>query len=245
MTDPRDQLVFILLYVKQYPTQDLQALLFGKTQSWACDWVHRLMPLLKTALGHDCHLPSRVPVTSIEELRTRVPGLEFVIDGTERPIARPSKEPRQREHYSGKKKRHTVKNVVAVDKKTKKIKHLSLTKPGSHHDKRVQDESGMVFPPGSSVFQDTGFQGHAPPGVTVLQPKKKPRGGELTEEEKARNKEISRERIVVEHSIGGMKISRIVADKFRNRVEGFDDLTCEVSCGLHNYRMDRVTPMAA
>jgi hypothetical protein len=55
------------------------------------------------------------------------PGLEFIIDGTERPISRPKDKKRQESHYSGKKKQHTVKNNVVSDKRTRKIKVLSET----------------------------------------------------------------------------------------------------------------------
>jgi len=244
LPDAQEQLLFILIYVKQYPTQDLLALLFGQTQPWACKWVHRLMPLLRDALGRECHLPLR-HVSSVEELRARCPELQFIVDGTERPVARPSDEPTQRERYSGKKKRHTVKNDVLTSKKTKKIVWLSPTEPGSKHDKRIMDDSGPTLPPGSGLDQDTGFQGYAPAGVAVRQPKKKPVNGALTEEEKARNREISRERIGVEHSIGGMKVSRIAADKLRNRRVGFDDLVVEAAAGLHNLRRDTVTRLAA
>jgi len=87
------------------------------------------------------------------------------------------------------------------------------------------------------LWKDTGFQGYEPEGVQTHQPKKKPRNKELSEEEKARNQEISRVRIQVEHSIGGVKIFRIVHDIFRNFKKGFDDLVMETACGLHNFRL--------
>jgi hypothetical protein len=52
--------------------------------------------------------------------------------------------------------------------------------------------------------------------VTILQPKKKPRGAELTTEDKEHNRKISRVRIRVEHAIGGVKRYRIVKDQIRN-----------------------------
>jgi len=48
-------------------------------------------------------------------------------------------------------------------------------------------------------------------------PKKKPRGKELTDEEKAKNKVISSIRVRIEHVIGGIKRMRITTDKFRNK----------------------------
>jgi hypothetical protein len=232
-----EMLVFILVYVRQYPTQDLMGVLCGRSQSWVCEWVHRLLPLLQQAMGKEDLLPLRDATASLDSLLRRCPELEFILDGTERPVQRPQDEPKQRETYSGKKKRHTVKNIIVTRKTTKEVVFTGKTLPGSTHDKRAVDESRLKFPRGSLVFQDTGFQGHAPPGVEVIQPKKKPIGHELSEEEKTRNREISRERIGVEHSIGGVKVFRIVRDVFRNRRLGCDDLVMEIACGLHNHRM--------
>jgi hypothetical protein len=46
-------------------------------------------------------------------------------------------------------------------------------------------------------------------------PKKKPKGKELSEAEKAANKQISQERIYVEHAIRKVKGFRIVRDEYR------------------------------
>jgi hypothetical protein len=86
------------------------------------------------------------------------------------------------------------------------------------------------------LFKDTGFQGFEPDDVCTYQPKKKPRGRELTDAEKAENKTISSIRILVEHIISGMKRCRIVHDAFRNTKARFDDLVMEIACGLHNFR---------
>ena len=50
--------------------------------------------------------------------------------------------------------------------------------------------------------------------------------------------ELSKERIGVEHSIGGIKVFGIVHDIFRNFREGYADLVMETACGLHNWRLD-------
>ncbi|MEL6259867.1 MAG: transposase family protein, partial [Cyanobacteria bacterium J06626_6] len=99
------------------------------------------------------------------------------------------------------------------------------------------DEEHYRFPAGSKLLQDTGFQGHAPAGVTVIQPKKKPRGGELTPEEKIINRAISSLRVEVEHQIGGVKRCQILVQKFRNRMDNFVDEVMETACGLHNFRL--------
>jgi len=104
------------------------------------------------------------------------------------------------------------------------------------HDKRICDLEEPVFPRDITLFQDTGFQGYHPPGVTVYQPKKKPKGGELTAAEKAENTLIASIRIVVEHIIADVKRCRIVKDIFRNTKAFFADQVMEIACGLHNFR---------
>jgi hypothetical protein len=73
--------------------------------------------------------------------------------------------------------------------------------------------------------------------MITFQPRKKPRGKELTDDEKKRNRELSSERVIVEHHIGGVKRSRIVHDTFRNRKDKYVDLVMETACGLHNFRV--------
>jgi len=232
-----DKLLFILFYFKLYPIQMAQGFFFGLSQPQANYWIHRLTPVLHAALGYEAQLPAR-KAADVAQVLERCPGLEFIIDGVERPIQRPKDTERQRTYYSGKKKRHTVKNVVVTDKRTRKIKALSGTYEGKAHDKRVADEAEYRFPPESKLWKDTGFQGYEPEDSTTFQPKKKPRGGELTSEEKAHNQEIARARIGVEHSLGGTKVYRIVRDIYRNHKKKFEDLIMETACGLHNLRLD-------
>jgi hypothetical protein len=232
-----DKLVFILFYFKCYPVQTVQGYFFGMEQSQANEWVHRLTPILNRALGYERQLPAR-KTRDIRQGLSACPGLEFIIDGTERPIRRPTDKDKQRTHYSGKKKRHTVKHNIISDKRTRKIKVLSPTCAGKQHDKKLVDEQGIPFRAGSKLWKDTGFQGYEPTPIATFQPKKKPRGGELTPAEKAHNGLISSERIGVEQSIGGVKIYHIARDVFRNIQSGFADLVMETACGLHNLRLD-------
>ena len=88
------------------------------------------------------------------------------------------------------------------------------------------------------LVQDTGFQGFRLQGVAILQPKKKPKGGELSYVDKVTNRLISGIRIRIEHAIGGVKRYRIVKDTLRNWKPGFRDLVFETCCGLHNFRLN-------
>lgn len=232
-----DKLVFILVYFRFYPVQILHGFLFSMSQPQANDWIHRLTPILNAALGYEQQLPAR-RAKDIQTILAACPELEFIIDGTERPIRRPKDPEQQKLKYSGKKKRHTVKNNLITEKRTGKIKGLSPTVRGQVHDKKLADQHDLRFPKHSKLWQDTGFQGYAPEHVTTNQPKKKPRGGELSLEEKTRNTAIAKERIQIEHSIGGVKVFAIVQHIFRNFKPAFDDLVMETACGLHNLRLD-------
>ncbi len=99
---------------------------------------------------------------------------------------------------------------------------LFVSRPyeGQAHDYSILK---MVFPPHMDWFAkfevrlDLGYQGFkdAYKCLKLMIPNKKPKGGELTEEQKAENKDISRERIKVEHSLAGLKRFRILSDRLR------------------------------
>ena len=232
-----DKLLFILVYFRLYPTQEVLGFLFGLGQPQANMWIQRLTQVLNRALGYEMALPARKPA-DLEQVLRQYPALEFVIDGTERPIQRPKDRKRQKQYYSGKKKRHTVKNIVITTKERKRLVGLGPTVEGKTHDKQAAEAAGFRFPPGSKLWKDKGFQGYEPEGVETIQPKKKPRGGELSREEQERNRAIARERIGVEHAIGGVKRWRIVREVFRHHLSGFADLVMETACGLYNFRLD-------
>jgi DDE superfamily endonuclease/Helix-turn-helix of DDE superfamily endonuclease len=230
-----DKLLFILYYFKVYPLQEIVAFEFGMGQSQACTWIHVLSEVQQQALGVLNCLPERDP----REVATKLAQsgeIKYGIDGTERRIQRPKDPDKQRQYYSGKKHTHTVKNNVIVTLKSRQVKYLSQTYEGKTHDKRICDQEQPTFPSNSILYKDTGFQGYEPAGVETHQPKKKPRGQELSAKDKKRNRRISKVRIVAEHVIAGVKRCRIVKDVLRNTKAMFDDLVMEVACGLHNFR---------
>jgi hypothetical protein len=229
-----DKLLFILMYLRKATTQDIFGEVFGMPQPVVNKWIHVLHPCLNQALKALEATPARtMPDLKVDDDEVNI----YFQDGTERPIQRPKDQEVQKTYYSGKKKRHTVKNNVVVNAQGKIIL-LTPTCEGKKHDKKVADEAELSLPQGSALYQDTGFQGFALEGVTILQPKKKPRGAELTAEDKEHNRKISRVRIRVEHAIGGVKRYRIVKDQIRNWKRGFRDSVMETCCGLHNFRLN-------
>lgn len=232
-----DKLLFILFYFKSYPLQILLGFLFGMGQSQANEWIQRLTKVIRLALSLMECLPERDP-RELEKTLAEDGETEFVIDGAEREISRPVNNQKQKQYYSGKKKRHTVKNNVIVSVGGRKVRYLSGTYEGKKHDKKICDEENPVFPKGIKLLKDSGFQGYEPEGVETRQPRKKPRNGELSVGEKVGNSVISGVRIVAEHVISGVKRCRIVKEKFRNTKNNFDDIVMEIACGLHNLRTE-------
>jgi hypothetical protein len=229
-----DKLLFILIYLKQGATQEMHATMFNMYQPDANNWIHLLHPILNQTLAALGELPAREAGSlDLEEEGSKI----YFHDGTERPIVRPKDNQVQKEHYSGKRRQHTIKNIMVINTLCK-ILLLTATCEGKKHDKRASDEAGYTLPEGSLLYQDTGFQGFTIAGVLIIQPKKKPRGKELSPDDKENNRAISTVRIRVEHAIGGVKRYRIVKDKIRCWKKGFRDQVMETCCGLHNFRLN-------
>ena len=237
---PNEKLFFILFYYKCYPTFDVLGLLFDLDRSNACRNVQKLTAIAENVLGEELVLPER-KISTMEELLELFPDVkDLFIDGTERPIQRPKDRAKQKAHYSGKKKTHTRKNLLIADK-NRRIGYLSPPAEGKKHDYGMFKE---LFPPGLfpesiTLWLDRGFTGikRDYPAATVMMPKKKPKGGALTDDEKARNKAISGFRVLVEHAIGGLKRFRIATEKCRNKDNRFNDRVIAISCGLWNYHL--------
>jgi hypothetical protein len=67
------------------------------------------------------------------------------------------------------------------------------------------------------ILADSGYQGIKKLHENSEIPIKKPRGRELTEEEKQYNKELSQRRIYIEHVNRRLKIFRICKEVYRNK----------------------------
>ena len=129
-----------------------------------------------------------------------------------------------------------MKNVVLVDKQLS-IVFLSPMQPGTVHDKRIADATPYPLPDGSHLLQDLGFLAFTLEGVIIEMPKKKPRGGELTQEQKEANRALAQRRVAVEHVNSSIKRCRILKDVCRLWRSGTRDQVMEIGCALHNFRL--------
>src|SRR5712691_13348944 len=164
----------------------------------------------------------------------------FAHDGTERRIVRPQDPAEQTECYSGKKKDHTVKNVLLVNALLI-ILFLSDTYGGRTHDKPIADATPYPLPAGSRLLQDLGFLAFTLPQFAILMPTKKPRGQELTLEQQLANQALHHRRLRIEHVNSSVKRCRMVKDRIRLWKAGVRDLVMDICCALHNFRV-RLTP---
>jgi hypothetical protein len=167
------KLLFLLVYLKTYPLQVLMAELFGLSRPRVNYWLHRLLPVLRDALDELGALPERDPRAFGRAGAPPGGPRRCIIDGSERRRQRPKNPEKQAAHYSGRKKAHTDKNVVVADAGSQRIEYLSQTYPGRVADKGIADREGITYPPGTTLYQDSGFQGYEPAMATTYQAKKK------------------------------------------------------------------------
>jgi hypothetical protein len=233
------QLFFILTYIKTYPTFDFLGFIWNLHRSRAHRNTIKLTKSLEKALGRKIVMPVQ-QITNMEEFLQKFPeAKDLFVDGVERPVQRPKDKKKQNKLYSGKKKRHMKKSVIAVTEQ-REILLVTQTKSGRRHDKRLADKLSLFerIPESVALWVDTGFQGVTRQHTNTLIPKKASRGIPLTYMEKEENKTISSFRVVVEHAIAGIKRFKAYADIWRNKIVGLEDRIMRITCGLWNLHIE-------
>jgi hypothetical protein len=72
----------------------------------------------------------------------------------------------------------------------------------------------------------------------IILPHEKPKGKELTEQQKEENRTFSSQGVKCEHAIGGIKRYKAISDIYRNRVTNFDDHLMLTAAGLWNFYLE-------
>jgi len=220
--DPRNQLVLTVIWLRLYPIHEVLAYLFGISDSTVSRVIGRLLPLLE-ASGKDTMRmpdPGRKRRRSLDALLAETPTLVVVIDTFEQRVQRHQNRKVADEHYSGKKKQHTLKTQVAVDEETGQIVDVAESRLGPTADIKVLEESKLLerLPPEVGAIGDLAYVGIEklhPEGLGAA-PRKKPRGKERPAEDIEYNRAFSRRRIGVEHSIGRMRRYQSLSQMDRN-----------------------------
>lgn len=225
-------LFFILFYYRHYCTQQLMSLIFRIDQSQISRWIDLLQLPFSRCTGKYIDI-ARKRISSIEELLEYNPDLDVIIDCTERPILTHHN---SKELFSGKKNFCTVKNLVAVNRKTKEITYSSKTRKGARHDFYRFKEFKEDIPPWWNLLLDLGFVGARDevPNRCFLPYKALPKQG-LSDYEIQQNKVLSKQRCRGEHPFGQMKQFKILSDEFRGSSK-LCDLSFQAIVGVYNFR---------
>ena len=220
--DPRNHFLLTVIWLRLYPIHEVLAYLFGISDTTVGRAIARVLPLLE-ASGQDTMRmpdPGRKRRRSLDTLLAEMPQLVVVIDTFEQRVQRHQNHTVADEHYSGKKKQHTLKSQVAVDEETGQIVDIAESVLGPKSDIKTLDESGLMgrLPQGVGAIGDLAYVGidrlHAQ-GLGAA-PRKKPRGKDRPPEDVAYNRAFSKRRMVVEHSIGRMRRYQSITQMDRN-----------------------------
>jgi hypothetical protein len=218
----RDQLLLTVAWLRHYPILAVLGYLFGVSKSTASRIISRVLPALE-ASGRDTMRmpePGRQRRKKLAELLADTPGLAVIVDSFEQPIERPKDRAQADTFYSGKKKRHPLKVQVVIDEETGAFVDVSASFPGPTADITVLKSSCVLerLPEGIGMLGDLAYIGmeRLSPGVEAAAPRRKPRGKPRPEEDIAYNREFSRRRVKVEHSIGRMRRFKAVAEVDRH-----------------------------
>jgi DNA-binding MarR family transcriptional regulator/transposase len=196
-----DMLMMLLLYYKTYSTQMQIGFMFSIDDSRVCRIIKRLEPLVARI----------VAIEKNRDLSQEEAAL--LIDVTEQGIERPKK--RQREFYSGKKKRHTFKTEIRVTVNGK-IRNVSKSYGGKTHDFKIHKQSDHL-PIDTKVYGDSGYQGLSKICKFGKTPIKKKRKVGLNKRQKLYNKILSKKRVKVENVFCQIKNFRILSERYRNK----------------------------
>lgn len=214
-------LMMLLLYYRTYSTQMHIGFMFGIDDSRVCRIIRILEPLVAR-------------LVAIEKNRSlNQEELEQLIDVTEQTIERPIKG--QKNYFSGKKRRHTIKTEIRVTKEGK-IRNISKSHQGKVHDFKIHKSSDPI-PIQTKVYGDSGYQGLKKLCKNGKTPIKRTKKKALTYWQKLYNKIIAKRRIKVENVIAELKNFRILSNRYRNKRKGYN-LKFNIIAGIVNFKND-------
>ena len=215
-----DKLLCVLLYYRTYITHTFIGYLFNLHNSNICRLIKKIEPMLakKVSIKKDRSLTS-----------DKV--LKLLADVRETPTQRPGK--KQKESYSGKKKRHTIKTEIVIEE-SGKIVNVSKSEKGRVHDFKIR-KAEKLLPIHAIKLADSGYQGWQKLQSNVILPYKRTKKKPLTKEEKEHNKHLSSRRMQVEHKIRDLKIFKIIAGVYRNFQKKYN-LRFNIIAGIVNIK---------
>lgn len=218
----RDQLLLTIVWLRLYPTYEVLGYLFNVSDSSAYRFVKAGLLILKKS-GDRQMERSRVHASrkrgyNLKGIYDQIPGLVVIIDTFEQSIERPSDKDEADQYYSAKKKSHRLKSQIAADAYTGEILDVAPSLRGRRQDKGYFNESGVVdrLPEDTSYLADLGYPGLDKDLERGRIPRRKPRDKPRPEEDIAYNRNFSRARVIVEHSIGRLRHYKSVLERDRH-----------------------------
>jgi hypothetical protein len=226
LLQPYQEVLLTLIYLRHNVAFCVVGLMFGVSADVAENTFHEIVGVLRDICPANRYeaekrWTKREPSWKPDEVD------KVIVDSFETPVPRPSVEPKQRHLYSGKKKDHTLKTEVIINMEGD-ILDVDPGYRGPKSDKKLHEQSEVAEQfPNATVIGDLAYRGLPHSEV----PHKKPRGGELSAEQKEENRAFSSVRVRVEHSIRRIKAFRIIRDEYR-LATGLFARSCHCVVGL-------------
>jgi hypothetical protein len=253
----RDQLLLAVVWLRQYPTNEVAGFLFGVSDSTVSRLVGRVVPLLAKVGKDQMRMPDpgRKHRRTLDDLLSEIPELGVVIDTFEQQVQRPKSRKEADKWYSGKKKRHTVKSQVGVDRNSGEVVDVGESVCGPTNDLSLLKVTRLLdrLPEGVSGEGDLAYVGIATlhPQKLGFTPRRKPRGAdkhrprgadkERPPEDIAYNTAFAKSRIVVEHTILRMRRYQALWQTDRHHRRGHTERVAAVA-GLVNRQIRHRLP---
>lgn len=237
-----DQLLMVMVWLRLYLTTAVVGYLFGISQSAASRNTRRLLKVLREVSEEEFgwpEPPAKGEGHNLIEAKQAYPELFAIIDATEQPVERPQDRDEEYLHYSGKRRRSTIKNSLIVNERGK-IRAVTDTEPGRTHDLTQIRQADVLndIPICVGVVTDAAYDGlhNDLPEHSVATAHKAQRNHPLEQAHKDINREPSSLRIIVENVICQLKHFRILAERFRHDVRNVHSDVFAVIAALINRR---------
>ena len=211
----RERLLMLIIYHRLYVFSTLLGYLFGLGQTNVLKNIRIFEPLVTQVLPLLSKIHKKAKrLETLDEVEALFPGFKAFLDATEQEIPRPRAKGKRRTHYSGKRKRHTVKTQITVNADGL-IVHKTPNTRGSKHDYGLYKWRHPHLPDMVCLGLDLGYNGvqNDYPWLNAVVPFKRRSPGrgkrgvkakELTCEQKAFNRWLSGEMVVM-HTISRLK----------------------------------------
>jgi hypothetical protein len=231
-----EEVCMCLFYLRHYPTFEVLGLQFGVSKTEANDTVHYWLRILRVLLPASLLEQVEAHNSDYALVQEWLSELRLIVDSLEQARERPGDNEEQRSYFSGKKQQHTFKSQIVTLPLGKDIVDVSAGAKGPTSDINLFRERQSRFAPRQGFDGDKAYVG----AQNVQTPHKKPRGKELTEQQKEENKEFSStRRIFVEHVIRLLRIFRIARERFRLHPDTYEQVILTV-CGLVRLRLGMI-----